>query len=335
MRNLEQISYFRMPHSTPRLLRARFSAPLLALLFYPLPLNSSGPPPLDTDADGWPDAEEYFLGTDPGDRGSAFRIRQVERLQGSPQTRLRWHSIASKNYRIEASPTLAADSWERIRTLVGTGGVMETEIPDDPANLRKYFRIETDYDTALPPWIGPVSAPGVPLTRPGFLPLRVQAWHPLGVSGVVFRNGGRILGAGVDRGNGDWEFQWPVDLVDNGSASITAEATQGDGTAISQALLAQIQVELPPQPAYLSRNPDQFVLLDTQGKPLPGRPVRADAQGNLPPCEFRPLGHAPRGIDYSPPSGCRKAAASPGRKTPRCWSSPHPRWSPVRPPPSR
>jgi hypothetical protein len=288
-----------MPSLRRRLPRAPWSAPLLALLFHPLPLASSGLPSLDSDSDGWQDAQEHFLGTDPEDRESAFRIRQVVRLQGNPQTTLRWHSIAGKSYRIEASATLAGSSWEEVGTHMGTGGVMETEIPDDPASERRYFRVETDYDTALPPWVGPVSAPEAPPGGPGFFPLRVQAWHPLGVTGVVFRNGNRILGAGIDLGDGTWEFQWPVDPIDNGPATITAEATQGGGTTVSQSLQVDLQIEVPPQPAYLTRNPDQFVLLDSHGQPLPGRPVRADAQGNLPPCEFRPLGHAPRGTDYS------------------------------------
>lgn len=287
---------------TPPLDRMRKHALLascIALAWLPAILNSDGLPPGDRDGDGSPDAAEHFLGTDADDRESAFKIREVVRLQGLSKTRLRWPSAAGRSYRIEATQDLAADDWENVATMTGTGGVMEADLPDDPAAGRKFFRIETDYDTALPPWIGRVSGLQGTVSATGFQALRVQAWHPLGTEEVVFRRGNRILGAGVHVGGGVWEYQWPVDIADNGETPISAEARRGNGTSVSLAMASKVEIALPPQPVYLSQHPDQFVLLDAAGNPLPGRPVRADALGNLPPCEFRPLGFSPRGNDFS------------------------------------
>jgi hypothetical protein len=274
-------------------------ASCIALTWLPATLDSDGIPPGDRDGDGSPDAAEHFLGTDGDDRESAFKIREVMRLQGPSKTRLRWPSTAGRSYRIEATQDINADSWQAVATVTGTGGLMEADLPDDPSANRKFFRIETDYDTALPPWIGQVAGPQGTVSTAGFQSLRVQAWHPLGIEEVVFRRGNRILGAGVQLGDGVWEYQWPVDFADNGETGISAEARRGNGTSVSLAVASKVEIALPPQPAFLSQHPDQFVLLDSSGNPLPGRPVRSDALGNLPPCEFRPLGFSPRGNDFS------------------------------------
>lgn len=276
--------------------------------------SAGGPPTQDRDGDGWPDALEHFLGTNPLDRQSVFAIRELARLQGPLRTELRWPSVSGRSYRIEASGTLAATGWQTVATVTGTGGVMVHEVAEAAFPDAKFFRLVTEYDTALPPWVGTVEVPGSAVTSTGATMLRLLAWHPEGVDEVIFRRGGRVLGAGTLVGENCWELPWNADSADNGIESVIAEARRGNTITLSQAQPLEVAITLPPQPDYLAQNPDQFVLLDAQGNPRGGAPVRADAAGNLPPCEFRPAGFAVAGAPASfairLPAGARITGAA-------------------------
>ena len=261
--------------------------------------STNGPPKLDQDGDGWPDALEHFLGTNPLDRQSVFTIRELARLQGPSRTELRWPSVSGRSYRIESSSTLAATGWQTVATVTGTGGVMVHEVADSAFPDAKFFRLVTEYDTALPPWVGTVEVPTSAVTSTGPIMLRLEAWHPNGVEEVIFRRGGRVLGSATLVGDNCWELPWNADIADNGNESVIAEARRGNTITLSQAQPLPVAINLPPQPSYLAQNPDQFVLLDAQGNPRGGPPVRADAAGNLPPCEFRPMGFAVAGAPAS------------------------------------
>lgn len=253
------------------------------------------PPAVDTDGDGWPDAAEYFLGTDPLNPESTFAIRQVVRLQAPARTELRWPSVNGRSYRLEASDSLFATNWQTVITLTGTGGTLTHTVLDSAFPNARFFRLATEYDTALPPYVGTIDAPHAPITSPGPVVLRIQAWHPNGVDEVIFRRGGRILGAAILGVDGWWELVWTPDVTDNGTEDVIAEAHCGNTVTIAEAQALEVNLSLPPQPEYLSQNYEQFVLLDGQGQPRGGAPVRADAAGNLPPCEFRPMGSSVAG----------------------------------------
>lgn len=275
------------------------------------------PPSLDSDGDGWPDAVEHFLGTDPFNPESTFAIGQVIRLQAPARTELRWPSVSGRSYRVEITDSLLATNWQIVSALTGTGGTLTHTVMDAAFPNARFFRLATDYDTALPPYAGMVEVPHAPITTPGPVVLRIQTWHPDGVDEVIFRRQGRIIGAAVLGADGWWELVWSPDVADNGTDDVIAEVYCGNTITIAEAQSLEVNLSLPPQPAYLTQNLDQFVLLNGQGQPRGGAPVRADAAGNLPPCEFRPMGASvagsPGSLAIRLPNGARltDAAGSP------------------------
>lgn len=177
---------------------------------------------LDTDGDGSPDAFEHFLHTDPANANSVFGIRGVTALQTGDGTRLSWEGAAGRPFRIEAAPN-PNGPWQIIASFQGDGTLISHDIPAAQGETHHYFRLTTDFDTSLPPWVGAVESVGF-ISSAGVTMVHIQAWHPLGLDELVLRRGDRIIGAATRTGDFDWEFSWAADPSDNGLAPIQAEA---------------------------------------------------------------------------------------------------------------
>jgi hypothetical protein len=248
---------------------------------------------IDSDHDGSPDAFEHFLHTDPNNASSVFGIRGVSALSSALGTRISWVGAAGRPFRIEAAANLDGP-WQIVATFQGDGNLISQDLAATQGETRHYFRLTTDFDISLPPWFGPIDSAGF-ISSAGVALIHMQAWHPLGLDELIIRRGDRILGSATRTGEFDWEFSWAADPTDNGLAPIQAEAHLGDQVTLSATLPVEVNIVLPPQPQFLTLNGDQFVLLDNQGQPIANSLVRADASGNLPPCEYRPMGYNPNG----------------------------------------
>jgi hypothetical protein len=99
---------------------------------YEIPLGERNPTD-DRDADGFTNEQEYLLGTDPTDRGSAFRITSV--LNNGTNSTVAWSSVVDKTYRLQAKANLS-DSWADVETEVTATGASSS---DTHAASGQYF----------------------------------------------------------------------------------------------------------------------------------------------------------------------------------------------------
>lgn len=66
----------------------------------------------DPDKDGFSNAQEYALGTDPTDSSSRFYVTSIRREAGA--TTVVWSSLPGKKYRLYVSPSLTAPDWQPV-----------------------------------------------------------------------------------------------------------------------------------------------------------------------------------------------------------------------------
>jgi hypothetical protein len=74
---------------------------------------SATQPNLDTDGDGWTDAEEAVAGTDPNNGSSFFNVKEVVQTANGPA--IRFQSAANRTYTVQYSEDLSG--WQTIATL--------------------------------------------------------------------------------------------------------------------------------------------------------------------------------------------------------------------------
>ncbi len=100
---------------------------------------------LDTDGDGFTDAQERNLGTDPNNPSSHFRI--ITASYSAPGIiGLSWPSLPGRTYTIEASPTLTQNSWTPLTTIESTASITKANFLQVPAVAGKthYYRVRFD-----------------------------------------------------------------------------------------------------------------------------------------------------------------------------------------------
>jgi hypothetical protein len=68
-------------------------------------------PNADPDHDGQSNLQEYLAGTDPTDANSVLRITNFGILSDTVTTLLVWTSVPTRNYHIQATPTLISPVW--------------------------------------------------------------------------------------------------------------------------------------------------------------------------------------------------------------------------------
>lgn len=80
----------------------------------------------DPDRDGFTNAQEHALGTNPKDAGSAFRVVSITR-EGSGVL-LEWDSVPGKKYRVESTANLANPDWQPVdESVIEASGSRETK----------------------------------------------------------------------------------------------------------------------------------------------------------------------------------------------------------------
>jgi hypothetical protein len=93
-------------------------------------------PHIDTDHDGFTNAQEAISGTDPFDPTSLPRLH----LESDGPTLLTtWTTLPGKRYRIDASDTLYPDSWQPVLSLDAPGGI--ASLPADLSDPRRFYRL--------------------------------------------------------------------------------------------------------------------------------------------------------------------------------------------------
>ncbi|NDD82188.1 MAG: hypothetical protein EBZ53_06480 [Verrucomicrobia bacterium] len=74
----------------------------------------------DPDGDGFTNAQEYALGTDPKNAGSTFKVGEMTR-SGTNLT-ISWPSVAGKRYQVQTATQLGANSWQNAGEVVTPSG---------------------------------------------------------------------------------------------------------------------------------------------------------------------------------------------------------------------
>jgi hypothetical protein len=90
----------------------------------------------DPDKDGFNNAQEYSLGTDPTDRTSAFRITSVNNSGGT--SAVEWSSVSGKKYRLQAKANLF-DNWADVGTEVAATGASSSAT--HAASSQHFYRV--------------------------------------------------------------------------------------------------------------------------------------------------------------------------------------------------
>jgi hypothetical protein len=90
----------------------------------------------DPDGDGFTNAQEYSLGTDPTDRASVFRITSVNNSGGT--STVEWSSVSGKKYRLQAKAALS-DSWADVGSEVLASGASSSAT--HPASSQHFYRV--------------------------------------------------------------------------------------------------------------------------------------------------------------------------------------------------
>ncbi|NCZ97027.1 hypothetical protein EBZ02_07755 [bacterium] len=90
----------------------------------------------DPDGDGFTNAQEYALGTDPKNAGSTFKVGEMTR-SGTNLT-ISWPSVAGKKYQVQTATQLGANSWQNAGEVVtpsvsGTSTVTVPVAADAPS----------------------------------------------------------------------------------------------------------------------------------------------------------------------------------------------------------
>lgn len=82
----------------------------------------------DPDCDGFNNAEEHALGTDPADPRSRFEVTSITREGG--RTMVQWSSVPGKTYLLQASPSLTAPDWQPVGSERTAAGERTSETHD-------------------------------------------------------------------------------------------------------------------------------------------------------------------------------------------------------------
>lgn len=91
----------------------------------------------DPDGDGFTNAEEYALGTDPSQPASRFQVRQTTNDDGT--VTITWSSVAGKKYRLQARPSLSEGGWSDVGGEITAGG--PTSSATHAASGRHFYRV--------------------------------------------------------------------------------------------------------------------------------------------------------------------------------------------------
>jgi hypothetical protein len=95
----------------------------------------------DPDADGFTNAQEYALGTNPSNANSAFRITNLTRSTNS--VTISWASVSGKSYKIQNSSSLSDNSWQDVADSQITADSNSTTqtVTTNSSATRNFYRV--------------------------------------------------------------------------------------------------------------------------------------------------------------------------------------------------
>lgn len=93
----------------------------------------------DSDGDGSSDEEELIFGTNPLDAGSRYLLTLDHDSPTPGMVRLTFPTTGGRNYTVETSMNLT--NWSDVATYAGTGNPQVADIPVDPEEGERFYRI--------------------------------------------------------------------------------------------------------------------------------------------------------------------------------------------------
>ncbi|MSU63336.1 MAG: hypothetical protein EXS31_13225 [Pedosphaera sp.] len=224
----------------------------------------------------------------------SFRILEAPRLVPLTGWRITWSTIPGRIYRLQRWATddlrvVGNPPWVDIVSVQAQAAATFTDDPAGLARLAGFYRVELLQETGLDQ-IGPnVSAIqsrfAAVNNSPGVI-LRVHAQDAGGVARVHFLNGSRELGEATHIDGDEWGLNLTLNVKELGARFIVAQAVDNAGN-----------VGLSPVFPLGLVDTDHFVPLDANGLPVEGGIVRAVAEGQWGPVEYRPGGRSLLGRD--------------------------------------
>lgn len=94
----------------------------------------------DNDRDGFSNAQEHALGTDPTDSKSRFQVTSITR--DGNDTSVEWSSVNGKKYRLYASPSLAAQDWQPVGSGDKTANGNSTSDTHTSSTNSYYYKVQ-------------------------------------------------------------------------------------------------------------------------------------------------------------------------------------------------
>jgi hypothetical protein len=91
----------------------------------------------DNDRDGFTNAEEFALGTDPANPGSRFAVDAAS--QASGVMTVTWDSVPGKKYRLQVRPSLTAGTWQDVGSDITATGATTSTTHD--ATGQSFYRV--------------------------------------------------------------------------------------------------------------------------------------------------------------------------------------------------
>lgn len=97
-------------------------------------------PGADPDGDGFTNAREAAMGSDPTDRNSVnYRILSVK--QTVNETTVTWESAPGRTYRVSSRDRLGEGTWEVVANSVTAGGETTQWVDSRPGTVQRFYRV--------------------------------------------------------------------------------------------------------------------------------------------------------------------------------------------------
>ncbi len=94
-------------------------------------------PDADHDRDGFSNAQEHALGTDPTNSSSTFRITSIERA--ATNTTVTWTAVGGKTYQLQGKPALGSLSWSNMAEPVTAAANATNAFSQHGASTNQHF----------------------------------------------------------------------------------------------------------------------------------------------------------------------------------------------------
>jgi len=103
--------------------------------------RDSGDALRDDDGDGADNKAEFEAGTNPSDPASVFRIRRIQRLDGT--VLVEFAGTPARRFYLERTLDPGQPDWIQVAELSGRGGVVFLSDPEIPAENQAFYRLRS------------------------------------------------------------------------------------------------------------------------------------------------------------------------------------------------